>query len=322
MTNYKSRFETLNVAVNNTKNLSSKMHDRIQGIIQEPQDTRSTREKLDDKAMQNIEFRKKVYKLFNEDPTFAEKFISMFKNDKTTISNFNIAYSKLLSTYEDVLASPKEIFDTMNRLIFNFNTTGTVTGSSMGDPGDMGTINTRAQEQAEAEETDTYIYDEKYLKILNDVVNSNLITQEYGQDVLDNLENTMEHINFILNHESKFYKKTFTLALKTLKKIEGNMDSKKSSKLKFDLLITILNDASSLDSNETISEVRATKKVVQFQKDEQKSEAKRDEKAFNQAQKDHEKERNKEEAKLLKQQKQEKKDAEKANVKQKKSKNR
>ena len=59
MTNYKLRFEALNVAVNNTRNLSLKMHDRKQGIIQEPLDTRSTREKLDDKAMQNIEFRKK-----------------------------------------------------------------------------------------------------------------------------------------------------------------------------------------------------------------------------------------------------------------------
>ena len=119
----------LQIEANNNKRMSARKKLQENGVIPELQDTRSTWEKLNDKQEMLKQFRLKVYKLFRNDTNNSEGFINLVHLHKVDYSDFNIVYKQLYDTYGHTLIDYRQVFDTMQLLIQNIQSTGTVAGS-------------------------------------------------------------------------------------------------------------------------------------------------------------------------------------------------
>lgn len=119
-----------NVKSSNVSRLSKAVENYDRGIIPEPIDTSTTYEKLNETLYTNQDLRKKIINLFNNDSQTAEEFFEMFQNSRYTYEDFIKVYSQLLSQFKGFLAHPVVVFDVMEKLIKNINTTGVATASS------------------------------------------------------------------------------------------------------------------------------------------------------------------------------------------------
>jgi len=114
----------LDLRISNTKKLSDAMNDYEHGVTTEQTDMRSTFDKLSDQNFMENQFREKVYKLFGNDTTQSEHFISKFSNANMSIEDFNIIYVKLSDMFKGKLVPYSTVYNNMIHLINNMKTTG------------------------------------------------------------------------------------------------------------------------------------------------------------------------------------------------------
>lgn len=112
--------KSLEIRKQNTAKISMKMKDYDSGIEPSIIDSRSEYEKQQDAVYIHHQLRDKIYKLFNNDPTYAEAFMDMMSNSQITPEKFNAIYEQLKLNFKGSVPKPALAMQNAIQLLDNF----------------------------------------------------------------------------------------------------------------------------------------------------------------------------------------------------------